>query len=291
MTAYDRHTCLAITLLLCGFFWTGCGTCGHFPVGPQHVVMPYEYGGEWDAENLKEPSGAVYDESRESLFVVGDEGDICEIKTDGEMVRIKRIRPGDFEGITRDPASGLLYVAEEGEEKVLEIDPENFEITREFVLPRSFQGEVIFQEGGNGIEGITFVPQPDHPEGGTFFVGNQSFSLEPGDEKSLLAEAVLPLKTARGKKGEARVLRVFPPGVIDISALHYCPESDTLFFASDASNTFYQIDRNWNYLRAKAFPGANQEGIALDGKGTMYIAQDSGGILVIGPHWLKKKEE
>ena len=32
-------------------------------------------------------------------------------------------------------------------------------------------------------------------------------------------------------------------------------------------------------LQEYAFPGDNQEGLALDGKGYLYIAQDSGGIL------------
>ena len=290
MNVFDRHNYLIIAAFFCGLLPAGCSMSWHSSVRPHHLVMPYEYGGEWDAEELDEPSGAVYCGERESIFVVGDEGHLCELNLEGEILRIERLRPGDFEGITLDTSTGLLYLAEEGEEKILEVDPDLFEIIREFQVPRSFQGKVVFKEGGNGIEGITFVPDPDHREGGTFYVSNQSFSLEPGDEKSRLVELTVPLKSGTDNGGTARILRVFAPGVIDISSLHYSIETDTLFFTSDASNTFYEIDRNWNFLRARAFPGANQEGLALDGKGTMYIAQDSGGILVIKPHWLTQKK-
>ncbi len=38
-------------------------------------------------------------------------------------VKQKRICDADFEGITCDPATGLLYIAVEGEEKIIEMDP------------------------------------------------------------------------------------------------------------------------------------------------------------------------
>ena len=37
-------------------------------------------------------------------------------------------------------------------------------------------------------------------------------------------------------------------------------------------------------LNAYAFPGANQEGIAVDGEGFLYVAQDSGGIIKLKWH-------
>ena len=86
-------------------------------VDPPDTSFPCQWIGNIDQVNFNEPSGIVFHPGREPLFVVGDEGDISEIHTDGTLVKQKRIRHADFEGIACDPSTGLLYIAIEGEEK------------------------------------------------------------------------------------------------------------------------------------------------------------------------------
>ena len=85
--------------------------------GPSEVVIRFPYlwldepgfGGDIDQQDFTEPSGIVYHPIRKTLFVVGDEGEITEIQTDGTPLFIESL-PGDLEGITVAPETGLLYV-------------------------------------------------------------------------------------------------------------------------------------------------------------------------------------
>ncbi len=158
---------------------------------------------------------------------------------------------------------------------------ETFEILREFPMPRSLDGKTLLEPGGQGIEAITFVPDAHHPEGGTFYVANQSFSLDNREDVSGIFEVELPLKSKEGKLLQAKLLRYFLPGVIDLSGLYYDQATEHLYVISDATNTIFAFDRSGTLMSARAFPGDNQEGITVDDNGFMYIAQDSGGIIKI----------
>ncbi len=57
----------------------------------------------------------------------------------------------------------------------------------------------------------------------------------------------------------------------------------TLYIISDATNTFWEVTTEGEILRSHALPGQNQEGIAMDETGSLYIAQDSGGIVRFAP--------
>ena len=59
----------------------------------------------------------------------------------------------------------------------------------------------------------------------------------------------------------------------------YDAATDRFWAVSDGPNLLSEIDRDGHVLRVRAFPGDNQEGLAVDGDGFLYIAQDSGGII------------
>jgi len=245
------------------------------------VTFPYEWVGNIDKVGFNEPSGIVFHAERGTLFVVGDEGDICEIKTDGSTIKQKRIRRADFEGVTYDPSSGLLYVAVEGEERIIELNPDEFEVLREFSIARTFEGRTLLKAGGQGIEAITFVPDANHGEGGRFYVANQSFTLEDQEDISAIFEIEVPLRSKTEANAGAKILGYFCPGVIDLSGLHFDKRTGRLFVISDATNTVLELTTAGDLLSSYAFPGDNQEGIAVDDEGFLYIAQDSGGIIKI----------
>ncbi len=239
--------------------------------------------GDIDQIGFNEPSGIFWHSGRGTLFVVGDEGDLCEIRTDGTPIKQQRLRAADLEGVTHDPATGLLYIAVEGEETILEVDPETFTVRREFALPRTWQGYTRLREGKEGIEAITFVPNAAHAEGGTFYVANQAFTLTDEEDISALFEVELPLRSGTG---EPRFVRSLSPGIIDLAGLFYDAESNHLFVVSDATNVLLEVSMDLEVLKAYAFPGDNQEGITADPDGFLYIAQDSGGILKV--KWLRE---
>ena len=254
-------------------------SCGRGTAQVADVAFLYEWKGNIDKLSFREPSGIAWHPVRKTLFVVGDEGDMCEIRPDGRPVKNGRISEGtDFEGVTVVPESGLVYVAVEGDEEIWEVDPQTFLIGRRFSVPREWEGREVFPAGGDGIEGMTFIPDDAHPQGGTFLLTNQSFGVD--GEPSLIAEVVLPLRDG-GSRG--RILRLIVPEAIDLSGLHYEARAGRVYAVSDALNLFLELDRDGTLIRVRSFPGSNQEGIAMAEDGFLYIAQDSGGILRIRP--------
>ncbi|MBC8505383.1 MAG: SdiA-regulated domain-containing protein [Anaerolineales bacterium] len=234
--------------------------------------------GNPEGVNFTEPSGIVYHEQRGTLFVVGDEGHMAEFGLDGQLVKRAHVRFADFEGITYNPETNLLYVAVEGEELILEFDPHDFELLRQFSIDRYYQGELLLPSGGQGVEAITFVPNPDHPQGGTFYLTNQSQGSE-GDEPSLLIEVEVPLTSQATESLTAQVSMAIPMATLDLSGLHYDSVCGHLILISDRGNTLQVIGLDGEIAATYALPGQDQEGITLDAQDNIYIAQDSGAIL------------
>lgn len=232
------------------------------------------FSGNIDARGVIEPSGICFHTARKTLFVVSDEGAIFEIRTDGTPVADWQV-PGDLEGVTVDPSTGLLYVVVEGEDVILEFDPVASAVTRRFPVNRAFGGNPEYLEKrtdryDNGLESLAFVPDEGHPDGGTFFAGNQ-------EDPSVLLELRVPLRSAGAR--EAKILRVLPYATNDPSGLAWDRTARTLSVISDADNTFAEITPDGKLIREYAFPGNDQEGLAWDEEGYLYIVQDSGGIL------------
>ncbi len=251
-------------------------------IDPFALVLDYKWEGNIDRVDLVEPSGMTFHPGRGTLFVVGDEGMIAEMQSDGSPVQVGQLTSADYEGVTCDPATGLLYVVIEGEEAILEIEPDGFKVRRRFQIDRHFEGRLVMSEEGNGVEAIVFVPDADHPESGTFFIANQSFVLDDPEDVSAIFEIELPLRTG----GEtAHTLRMIPMRVIDLSAMYYEADEDRLLVVSDATNTLFAMTLDGEVRQSWAITGDNQEGLALDPERFMYIAQDSGGVIKIKPRW------
>lgn len=254
------------------------------------VDFPHERVGDIDKDHFPEPSGIVYHPGRGTLFVVSDEGHVEEIKTDGTRVKLHKGEAWrDYEGITCDPTTGLVYVAVEGEEKILELDPETLETKREFAVERTFNGKTVIKPGGDGIEDITFVPDAKHRQGGTFYVCNQVFNLKEPDDLSAVFEVELPLKTADKDGLKGRILRYIAPNIVDLAGLCYEQATGRLFVLGDSRNVLLEMTTGGEIKTVYKFPGRDQEGIAIAPDDHVYVAQDSGGIIKL--KWLRKKDE
>jgi hypothetical protein len=257
------------------------GACSEDQYSPR-IRFPYQwldepgYGGNIDQKGIPEPSGICYHPLRKTLFVVSDEGGVVEMQTDGTPVFRKRV-PGDLEGVTVDPETGLLYIVIEGDDVILEFDPKKKEVTQTFPLNRSYNGdpEYIQKQKGydNGIESIEFIPDETHSEGGTFYMGNQW-------DPPCIMEVLVPLRSCEEKTCEARILRVLPLKMDDPAAMHFDSRTRLLNIVSDADNILVEIDLEGRIIREYAFLGANQEGITIDDEGYLYIAQDYGEMTV-----------
>ena len=115
---------------------------------------------------FNEPSSVLFHAERGTLFAVGDEGDLIELKTDGTV--IKTAHPGhmDFEGITLGP-DGKIYVGveclydEKGKPSgILVVNPDTLEVERTIQVDPTLDGKRVFavREDG-GMEGLCYVPE------------------------------------------------------------------------------------------------------------------------------------
>jgi DNA-binding beta-propeller fold protein YncE len=279
-----RNAVITLTLSLSCI----ASTVGADPLG---TLFPYEWLGHI-AKDFTEPSGIVWHPTRQTLFVVSDEGDIAEITTTGDTVALAHVESVelgsnlDFEGITVDPASGLLYVAVEGDDVILEVVPDGLSIQRTLTLEREYQGRTILANGGQGIEGITFVPAGDGEEHGTLLVSNQSWPDNDNGDVSALVRVRIPAGSTSNttlRDASLPIIGVTEPGASDMSAVCYDAANNRILVLSDSQNALLVLDRDGTLVRAYAFPGTAQEGLAIDDEGVMYIAQDSGKILKIRP--------
>jgi uncharacterized protein YjiK len=245
---------------------------------PYQWLGPQGFGGTINQDELVEPSGIGFHPGRGTLFVVSDEGFVYEMTTDGVLLNQAEV-PGDLEGVAIDPSSALVYVLAEGEDVILEIEPETLSVVRRFPISRAYGGVANFLEKqtddfDNGCESIAFVPDVNHPEGGTFYVANQW-------DPSCIMEIGVPLRSASGEGGEASILRVFEYTVDDPAAMYYDHASGTLNVVSDADNILVELTLDGEFLRSYAFLGNDQEGLAVDSDGFLYIAEDSGGVVKV----------
>jgi uncharacterized protein YjiK len=231
---------------------------------------------DWPIPEFHEPSGIVYHPQRDSLFIVGDEGDIGEVSTDGKLLRQFHLG-GDLEGVTVDPKTGLLYVVREGHEVIFEVRPDNFKLVRRFTIDRSFEGDPNFlRRGGDGIEGLTFVPDDDHPEGGRLWAVNQ---FDP----PVLIELAIALRTSKEKFQVARIVRAVPVDLAPLSEVTWDAARREFLVASALWKRVVVLDAEGRTKRSVRIPAFMAEGMATLPGGEIVIAQDSGGVVLWKP--------
>jgi uncharacterized protein YjiK len=72
-----------------------------------------------------------------------------------------------------------------------------------------------------------------------------------------------------------------PLDINDPAALFFDTKTGLLNVVSDADNILVEVSLDGKIVREYAFLGDEQEGIARDDEGYLYIAQDKGGILKV----------
>ncbi len=242
-----------------------------------------------EARRLSEPSGIVYHGGRDTLFVAGDEGDLSEVSLAGDVLHQRRLvldNPPDFEGITWAPTTGMLYVLVEMEDAILEVDPDDLLVRRAFPVSRTWQGQTVIAEGGQGLEGITFVEDADDPDGGTFYVVNQGFEDSAEDDASAILRVRVPLGDADADDVEAPILWHTRLDIFNVAALHYDAGSASLYLLSQGNLCRARMDGEIEHVYET--PGDKPEGLTFDGAGRMYFVRDSGGLVSAEmPEWFR----
>ncbi len=235
---------------------------------PAEALPGTEISSNWPSNF--EPSGAAWHTGLERLLVALDDGFVASMDLDGSNLTSWAVG-GDLEGITvADPSSPFAYVGLENPDSILELNLNTGQVTRTFDLTSWMTGP-----SNLGLEALTFVPDPDSPEGGLFYAGLQydgtiySFRLPIASSSTATTVSYLSTFTPVG-------------GRTDISGLHYDDRNEVLYAIFDISNRLRAMDANGTFLSEWTLAGQNQEGIAIAGD-HLFITEDSGDVVRYEP--------
>jgi hypothetical protein len=253
----------------------------------------WEFAAFIDVPQCQEPSGIAIDADAGIVWLVDDGGanrpaslqkykQITSVSQGGKeypaLEFISKLELGrDLEGVAINTSNGRIYVADEFRDKVYEVDGDKMTLLRAFVVKREFNGRMAIKNAGNGIEGIAFRPERGAPLGGRFYLANQ-------DDPTCVLRVTIPKEGGEDPKVPLpiEIEWVFKGEQINLGDIMWNEAEGTLWLSHAWSNLLEIInpDNAIEEPRWETLPGAAQEGIALDGEGRLWIAQDVGGIAV-----------
>jgi len=237
-------------------------------------LTQWEFEYYWLLEEVPEPSGLCYHPGRNTLFVV-DDGEynirpagIYELDLAANVLA-SRCLGNDLEGVCYCPLNGYLYVVDEIGEHIYIIEPDDLTTIGEFYVSRSFQGTEVLAAGGNGFEGIEFIPSID---------GAKPYLLLLNQDDPHALVKVL-LSDAKPSKTAVPISDLWSLAEINTGELHYDSSTGELWVIHSWMNVIEVLDiATMDVLRWEVFPGAAQEAVAVDGDGSLWVGYDLGGI-------------
>src|SRR3989338_3516435 len=226
-----------------------------------------------------EPSGVVWNDRLQTLFLVSDSGFVTQMDIDGNIVSTSKRSLGlDLEGITIVDQAGeyrdKLYLLVEFPQRIVEFDVNTWTLTG-----RSWSLTNMSGSGAKGAEALTY-----NLDTGEFYVGSQldgqiyvyniDLSAPAGPGATVAPAYDSPISTGIGR---------------DLAGLHYAAETKTTYAIFDDTGRGpkireYDDYNNFNSFLEYDLPGHAQEGVTLlpgcpNNSTTIIIAQDSGEVM------------
>ncbi|MFN0205811.1 MAG: SdiA-regulated domain-containing protein [Planctomycetota bacterium] len=200
-----------------------------------------------------ETSGAVWHPRLQQYFIVSDSGIVTKMQASGTITQNWNYA-GDLEGITvADADTDFIYLGNENPDSIIEFNIVTGAATRVFNLTVQMTGPV-----NEGLEALTFVPDPLHPEGGLFYAGHQG-------EGSVYVFS-LPIKTSATSTTVTYITKYTPwPGHTDLAGLSYDPSTGSIFGVYDTDNVIIKFSKTGVLESSWVLPGIDQEGVAIRG--------------------------
>jgi hypothetical protein len=212
---------------------------------------------------IGDPSGITTDATGGSqLWVVGDDpGDsVYKITRTGEIIKVlDRYQGEDVEGITQHPGNFSLWIAEERQRALVNID------TLGFVTDR-IELDIPTGEPNNGIEGITIHPQTYN----LYAVNkrNPRLFLEVSPQGEILQKIEMNFGAESAGRG------------ISMAGLWYDAQDDVIWLASDESRALFILSTEGETLAVYIHGLIDIEGIAGDrDRNILFLVSDNNATL------------
>lgn len=224
-------------------------------MAPEEMKMPEILSRKEYDINIPELSGICLTEDGESLWGVGDEGQLAIISfTEDDKVQIQNIKHfgNDLEAVTRDPVTNTLYIGTEPN-SVYRCESPFTSYTRIFKIAEASG------YGNSGIEGIAWYKD------NTLYVGTQvGANLWRCDLEGNILDFI-SLKDVRASLAE-------------IGGLCYDPVLDWLWVTDSETHSLYVFsgDGRIYYGKYKLSPSYNNESVCVDHKhGCVWVGDDN----------------
>lgn len=222
---------------------------------PEEMKMPVIVNRTEYKVNVEELSGIILTADGKSLWGVGDQGQLAKITiSDAGNVEIENIKNfgNDLEGVTRDPATDILYFCAEPN-SVYKVVPPYTSYTRIFKV------EQAANYGNSGLEGIAWYKE------NTLYVGSQ-------------VGANLWRYTLDGEILDFISLKDVKASVLEIGGLCYDPVNDWLWVTDSEAHSLFVFsgDARTYYGKYKLSGSYNNESVCVDhARGCVWVGDDN----------------
>ncbi len=196
---------------------------------------------------VTEPSDLAIDETGTILWTVTNDPDsVYQLTTTGTRVKTLKYSGQDLEGVAYDPATQTLWVAEENQRSLVQLDLDGNVLARHDL---SLTGEP-----NSGLEGICL------DAGGAMFLLNEKL---PGMFIPLNPDVSIASKDTLTFAG-------------DYSGICYEPGSTNFWIVSDQSHRLYLWSKTTGVTKEYDLPFLKAEGVAFDpATNRVYVVSDS----------------
>jgi uncharacterized protein YjiK len=232
---------------------------------------------------VREPSGVAYHAALGRIFVVGDEGSLAILDRRGARLRVLPA-PFQVEDVLALADGSLLLVRELGGE-LIRVDPETGQERRRWRLDTAGLVGGRGSRTNEGFEGLAFRPEAKGAASGVLYLVHQrapavivAAAFDPGAPGERLGGDRVLSRWSFDKEG-------------DLTAATYVPSLQRLLVIADARDRLLVLGMDGTIELEIPLPGVQQEGLAFDDAGTLWVADDRAGQLLRFPGALEKIAE
>jgi uncharacterized protein YjiK len=220
-----------------------------------------------DSPGVKEPSGIAFYPPTGHLFVVGDDGAMSELDGEGKVVNRSKVE-SQIEDVTVHTPSGSLVLISESRAELILYDAASRQERKRWPLDLDSVLGTTVSDRNQGFEGVVFRPQAGHPGGGIFYLTHQRAPA------MVIAIAFDPAGPPR-RLGADTVLSRWSLSYEDLTGITWSEPLGRLLVIADAKDRMLAIRPDDGAVEWEVpIPGRQQEGLALDAAGGLWIADD-----------------